>query len=148
MTTEQFVPYEMKTSILQIVSYEHKNPCGYLENAYFEEKKYFSNLTQMLFLIDALLDTLAYPQRGTVPRTLTPAPARHVAACESAAVGTEKCLASFRLSVLFRQNASWQGSIQWIEEKSASQFRSVLELIQLLDSVLAQYDSHNAAAPE
>ena len=35
MTTEQFVPYEMKTSIIHILSYDDKNLEGYLENAFF-----------------------------------------------------------------------------------------------------------------
>ena len=56
-------------------------------------------------------------------------------------VNADKPIASFRLSVLFRQNASWQGNIQWMDDRAVTPFRSVLELVQLMDSVLGQYDS-------
>lgn len=44
--------------------------------------------------------------------------------------------ASFLIQVQFRQNATWQGSIQWLDQKKAQRFRSTLELIQLMDSAL------------
>ena len=44
--------------------------------------------------------------------------------------------ATFVISVLFRQNATWQGSIQWLDKKKTQRFRSTLELIQLMDSAL------------
>lgn len=39
--------------------------------------------------------------------------------------------------VLFRQNASWQGSEQWIEGAREESFRSVLELALLMDGALS-----------
>ena len=45
-------------------------------------------------------------------------------------------LATFVVKVLFRQHTSWQGSITWLEEQSEQAFRSVLELILLMDSAL------------
>ena len=45
-------------------------------------------------------------------------------------------MATFKLSILFRQNSSWQGSVLWLEEDSEAQFRSALELVKLIDSVL------------
>lgn len=144
MISERFVPYEMKTSVLKVVSYEQKNLVGWLENAYWKGPKRFTNLTQMLFLIDELMDALDYPQRATAPRSLTPKVEHHVGQEAEEEWKPEHCLASFRINILFRQNASWQGSIQWLEQQSAGQFRSALELIQLLDSVLAEYDSGKA----
>ena len=45
-------------------------------------------------------------------------------------------LATFYVRILFRQNASWQGSVAWLEGGSEQRFRSVLELLLLLDSAL------------
>jgi hypothetical protein len=45
-------------------------------------------------------------------------------------------LATFSLRILFRQNASWQGSITWCEGRSEESFRSVLELLMLMNSAL------------
>ena len=47
-------------------------------------------------------------------------------------------LGTFALRVLFRQNASWQGSVTWLEENREESFRSALELIWLIDSALRE----------
>lgn len=142
MTTEQFVPYEMKTSIIHVLSYEGKNLEGYLENAFFKGRRYFSNLTQMIFVVEELLDSMVFPPRATSLRSFTAGTPHRVQVAHKSS-SSEKPIASFRLSVLFRQNASWQGNIQWMEDHTATPFRSVLELVQLMDSVLAQYDQQS-----
>jgi hypothetical protein len=43
-------------------------------------------------------------------------------------------LATFSMRVMFRQNASWQGSVTWLEEKREESFRSTLELLMLMHS--------------
>ncbi|MBQ2924298.1 MAG: hypothetical protein IJE57_01870 [Anaerotignum sp.] len=45
-------------------------------------------------------------------------------------------VATFELEIIFRQNASWQGNIVYAEKGLSSSFRSVLELLSLMDSVL------------
>jgi hypothetical protein len=45
-------------------------------------------------------------------------------------------LATFHLRILFRQNASWQGTIRWLEGKKEKSFRSVRELLFLIDSAI------------
>lgn len=42
--------------------------------------------------------------------------------------------ATFRVKVMFRQNASWQGTVCWVEKNREESFRSVLELMMLIDS--------------
>ena len=49
--------------------------------------------------------------------------------------------ATFIVKVQFRQNATWQGSIQWLDEKKTQKFRSVLEMIKLIDEALAAQDA-------
>lgn len=41
--------------------------------------------------------------------------------------------ATFLVRIQYRQNSSWQGTIQWLEEKKTKQFRSELELIMLMN---------------
>ena len=52
-------------------------------------------------------------------------------------------LATFKLRILFRQNATWQGTLHWRERGKEERFRSVLELMSLVDSCLISegYDS-------
>ena len=45
--------------------------------------------------------------------------------------------ATFVISVKYRQNATWQGKIQWIEQKKEQTFRSTLEMIKLMDDALS-----------
>jgi len=45
---------------------------------------------------------------------------------------------SFDISVRFRHNAEWQGSIHWIERNVTKQFSSIVELIKLMDNALAE----------
>ena len=42
----------------------------------------------------------------------------------------------FLISIQYRQNASWQGALSWIEGGREENFRSVLELLLLIDSAL------------
>lgn len=46
--------------------------------------------------------------------------------------------ATFTIQVQFRQNATWQGTIAWMENKKIQQFRSALEMIKLMDNALAE----------
>jgi hypothetical protein len=43
---------------------------------------------------------------------------------------------TFVIKVIYRQNATWQGSIQWIEGKQTQQFRSELEMLKLMDEAM------------
>ncbi len=41
---------------------------------------------------------------------------------------------SMLITILNRQNATWQGTVTFIETNQTKPFRSVLELIKLIDS--------------
>ena len=43
---------------------------------------------------------------------------------------------TFEVSVKFMQNATWQGQIHWIEKNQKQNFRSVLEMLKLMDEAL------------
>lgn len=134
--TTKFVPAEQKISIIQITGYRDKNFEGILQNAYFKESQSFTNLTQLLLLIDGLQDQLQYPQRCMETRSFKEAASPPLQLPQSEAPPAE-ILATFKLHLLFRQNASWQGSVTWVEAGTEAQFRSALELVSLMDSVLS-----------
>ncbi len=130
----KFIPYEMKTSIVRISSYEGRSPRGVLFNSYYDGEKRFENLSQLIFLMEEMLDDLNYPQQTMKTRSYKTGGRNTVRGGEEEPHG--KTLATFRIKVLFRQNASWQGSITWVEKEQESSFRSVLELVHLMDSAL------------
>ena len=44
---------------------------------------------------------------------------------------------TFVIQVISNQNASWQGTVQWVEKKRTVPYRSMLELIKLIDSAVS-----------
>ena len=134
-----FVPYEMKTNIVKIYSYERKNLVGTISNPFFDGARSFENLSQLILALEEMQDTLNFPQKGMESRRFGPSGPVELLS-EIDITETNKPLASFKIRILFRQNASWQGSVFWLEKKQESQFRSVLELILLFDSALSPED--------
>ena len=47
---------------------------------------------------------------------------------------------TFIIEVNDTQNQSWQGSIEWVQGQKKQAFRSVLELLKLMDSALNEED--------
>ena len=46
--------------------------------------------------------------------------------------------ATFVVKILFRQHTSWQGTVTWCEKNHEQSFRSVLELLFLIDSAIEE----------
>lgn len=135
MTTPPgFIPHEKKYSLIKVTSYRAKNLCGYLDSPSLQEEQYFSSLIHLLFLLEEIMDSTGSPQRGTQDRVFQPIAADHQKAAPPDQ--RERVLGTFQIQVLFRQNASWQGSLLWLERSLEARFRSVLELVHLLDSAL------------
>lgn len=51
---------------------------------------------------------------------------------------------TFLLNIYNRQNATWQGTVTWVDKNEKQRFRSALELIKLIESALdeAEGGSH------
>jgi hypothetical protein len=139
----KFVPHEMKTSIIKVFSYLGKNPVGTLQNPYFAREQKFNNLTQLLFIIENLQNAISFPQKSMEWRTFNKSDNKQIIdqATGEAEDQDAKPLATFKINIFFRQNASWQGSVHWLEKSLETEFRSALELIFLIDNVLAANDS-------
>jgi len=56
--------------------------------------------------------------------------------------GSTKC--TFEIEVKFTQNATWQGQIYWAEKNLKQNFRSVLEMIKLMDGALEEVAEETA----
>ncbi len=52
---------------------------------------------------------------------------------------------NFLVTVRSRENATWQGTVKWIESGKQENFRSALELLKLMDSVLEESEEAPAA---
>ena len=126
---------EYRTTVLCIDSYEDAVPKGRFYNRYLPEGKMFQSITQFLLEMEQVLDNMDFPKAYTATRTFASPPEY-----ETGPPGPEFRMgdaATFTVRILFRQNASWQGSVTWVEGKQEQSFRSVLELILLLDNALS-----------
>ncbi|MET0015688.1 hypothetical protein [Oscillibacter sp.] len=99
----------------------------------------FHGVMQFLLEVEELLDDMRFPEPFVQTRSfaMTAKPPANTA--QDTAHG---CLATFNLRVLFRQNASWQGSVQWLEGRQEESFRSALELLLLMNSTMNLTNEH------
>ncbi|MBQ2642150.1 MAG: hypothetical protein IJG52_02840 [Lachnospiraceae bacterium] len=57
-------------------------------------------------------------------------------------------LGTFIIRVQHRQNSSWQGRITWMDENKTVYFRSVWEMIKLIEGALPQPSDEDGEAEE
>lgn len=118
-------------------SYEHGNPAGrYCHPAIDSGGTEFQSLGGLLLGIDRLLDREQFPQSFTEKRSFLDVP-ELPAADSPGGPGETGSVGTFAIRIMFRQHTSWQGTVLWMEGRREQAFRSVLELIGLLDSALA-----------
>lgn len=55
---------------------------------------------------------------------------------------------AFLIRILDRQNDTWQGELTWINSGEKAPFRSMLELVRLIDSALAESPLPSGEAAE
>ena len=137
------VPEDMRTSIIRIHSYADKNLAGTFYNQYYGEEIPFGNLTRLLLLLEDMMDEMECPQASIRSRRF--GTAAKDAERKSLIGGlqmkaNQEIIATFKVKILFRQGASWQGKVSWCEDGQEVAFRSALELVKLMDSALPQPD--------
>ena len=127
-------PWSQQTVLVCVDSYENGVPRGqlYLPGQLGER---FDSLSQLLLRGERLLERGGGVQSFTTPRIFALAKPLDDAPCDAGEL-TRGAAATFEMRILFRQHASWQGELLWLEKNARQSFRSVLELITLLDSAL------------
>ena len=127
---------EYRTTVICVDSYEGGVPRGRFYNPAREGGIVFESLSQLLVGMEDLMDEYQIPQSFTTVRRFTDTSISPETVAEE--LGQEGRKATFSVRVLFRQNASWQGSVSWLEGKQEESFRSVLELVLLMDGALRE----------
>ncbi len=110
---------------------------GILKGRFYNEKLEgtpFDSLSQFLIKVEQELEADDEREAKSVPRTFVSTPPESHTDTVSAVGKGRK--ATFELQLLFRQHTSWQGVIDWREKGVEQSFRSVLELVFLMDSAL------------
>ena len=130
---------EYRQTTVCVDSYQDSVFTGRLYNPYLNDGKEFHSMVQFLTELEEMLDTMNFPQSFNAIRTFAAPPKRELDTVKWEELTGE--MATFTIRVLFRQNASWQGSVSWLEGEQEQSFRSALELIFLMDSALKMSES-------
>ena len=107
----------------------------------------FSDVLEMTILIQEKLDDSGFPQAFTEKRCWTREDDGHRMKGQFGSrreemherkqrTVTPRGGPTFFIRINYQQNASWQGSIQWMEGKSTRFFRSHLEMIMLMQEAV------------
>lgn len=143
---------ELCSGIVCIDSFDEYNMTGRLYHNSLSHELYFRSFMELVEQMEYIFDSLDYPQKsmelrafpGTERVEREKVHAANSSLTHSAAARGD--VATFQLRVMFRQNASWQGTVRWIEQDLSENFRSVLELLHLIDSAIPV--EHKAIEPE
>ncbi len=135
---------------------------GQLWHSYSRDPVEFTDEFQALVKMEELFNELKFPFPGNNERSFTePAERGRTAARkkrgQAAAAGKdldqklEKVmrdeellsmhgdLGTFIIRVQHRQNSSWQGRITWVEKDKTLNFRSVWEMVKLIDNAMEEF---------
>lgn len=119
-----------------IDSYEKEIIKGRIYNPCIDGNIEFYGLMHFVNILEELLETMNFPQAYEQKRRFQMMSMEPYDVKENVAE-IKGALATFELKILFRQNASWQGTINWLEKDQEECFRSALELFVLMGSALA-----------
>lgn len=141
----------------EIFVYEVGRMRGLLHSIYLDEPYEFFSFMRMIEKMEEIFDSKKFPQAFMTPRTFsntkhevknskeerndTMKDAKKPDVKEDAA--SSKC--TFEITVKFRQNATWQGQILWAEKNQKQNFRSVLEMLKLMDEALTENSGESEA---
>jgi len=104
------------------------------------------DLGQMTFLILNKLDSIGLPQPATEIRTWKDKNNASLSSKSNKKIDPKKSNQrieldsgpTFFIRIYYRQNATWQGSIQWLEKNSTMFFRSYLEMMLLIQEAIEE----------
>lgn len=129
-----------------ILCINRRNGCelsGELYHSYSAAATKFSDLGQMTLLMEKLYDVLQFPHVGTNERSFFERNKPYMQRQERTKVMSDDQLlqkhgdiGTFIVRVQHRQNSSWQGRITWMEEDKTIQFRSVWEMVKLIENAV------------
>lgn len=124
-----------RTVMIYVDSFERGILSGRFHISSNPEVQTFHGLCQLLLDINNNLDRENFPQSFSELRKFQ-MPSKQNDMSPLSVDTKSGAVATFSMRILFRQNSSWQGSLTWIEGNQEEYFRSVLELIVLMENAL------------
>lgn len=116
---------------------------GRVYHCYAEEPWEFCNVVQLIRYMEGFYDRIHFPEAAFLLRSFDAVRQQRreefpekIADRDYVMQQRGRC-ATFCVYVQYRQNATWQGVLCWVEKDKDVEFRSVLELIVLIDNALS-----------
>ena len=116
---------------------------GELYHSYSRDPVPFSNMGEMTFAMERVYDALKFPHPSTNTRTFVPAKSAGEVFQERSRIMSDESLLSkhgdigtFIVRVQHRQNNTWQGRITWADKNKTLNFRSIWEMVHLMENAL------------
>ena len=129
--------------VLCIDRIRDREPSGRLYHSYSLEAEPFVNAEQMVFRMEHLYDMLKFPHPSTNERSFAePHPQlpnhqeRKKIMSDESLLSKHGDIGTFIVRVQHRQNSSWQGRLTWMEQDKTIYFRSIWEMIKLIESAV------------
>ena len=120
----KMIPCGSREAVVTVLSYSNGIMDGYLQHPRLDGREKIQSLSQMVLLLNSLIDLESCLDS---PLPLVRPECRNI---ESKAV--------FCIQILFREHYTWQGRLIWQERRQEYVFHSAIELIQLVDEILAE----------
>lgn len=127
---------------------------GRLYHRYSKQVIPFVSGEQAVFLMEQLFDSLQFPYPSTLERSFSeelksaPTSRQERLMNDEDLLSRHGDLGSFIVRVQHRQNSSWQGTLTWMERDKTVHFRSIWEMIKLVESALNENGSmENSSEP-
>ena len=129
--------------VLCVDAYDDSSLKAKFYTSYGQEPIEVASWDQLVFEMEHFYDDIRFPYPTTKSRSFTEkAPKPYTNARKAKVMKDEELLSkhgdlgSFIIRVQHRQNSSWQGRVTWMEKNQTMNFRSVLELIKLIESAI------------
>ncbi len=123
---------------------------GRFYHSYQEEPVQFGGLGEMIFRMEEFYDSLNFPRRARnerffreEPRENTQQEGKEKVMADNELLGHRGKQETFIVRVQHRQNNTWQGRITWADKNKTLNFRSIWEMVHLMENAL-----YEDAAPE
>lgn len=136
------IRFNSKSSVLRICIDSIHNNCisGSISGQRLSSPIYFSDINDFIVQIDALFDIQKFPKafqkiRSFTNKRLPSVPATLTTEEMKTQTNSDPLLGkhiTFLLNISSRQNASWQGVVDWMDGNENQHFKSTLEFIRLL----------------
>lgn len=126
--------YDKGTFLIAVDRYHRGELSGAFYHPVRRESGTFASLIQLLLQMEQSMDQENLPQSFHASRSF--APYRELFWTEDACRFISGREATFVVNIRFRRNSSWQGEVLYRGDSRPRPFRSVLELIALMDSLM------------